>query len=193
MADADRVIEMLWRPGDGSDEVTVYALLDGARDPRIYDLVRLSKLDYRCLFLGKLAPQLARAAPYLVMLGRKSALTRQVIEEGWGESWGIFVRSPAILQDLRRHFRQFLQVEDETGKKFFFRFWDPRVLRMYLPTCIPIELRALFGPVERYCMEGEDPGELLEFELDDLELKQQAVPLTPAPPAPPAPASAIRR
>ena len=54
-----------------------------------------------------------------------------------------------------RHFRQFLRVRDEAGREFFFRFYDPRVLRVYLPTCNSEELRTFFGPVELFSMEGE--------------------------------------
>jgi len=54
-------------------------------------------------------------------------------------------------------------VHDEAGKPLYFRFYDPRVLRTYLPTCNASELAQIFGPVECYVQEGEDPGVLLRF------------------------------
>ena len=144
----------------------MFALLDGARDRRIFEMLQRSRLDYRSLFLGELAPELALASPYLVHLGSLSRESRYILEHGWGNHWGVFVRADVLLQDLRRHFRTFLQVEDENGRRLFFRFYDPRVLRAYLPTCTRQELEVVFGPVERYCLENDTAEALVEFTFD---------------------------
>ena len=168
----ERLVALLWQRGSRRRPPEVFVLLDAARDGRVYDFIRRTKLDRRCLFLGDLHPRLARAAPYLVHLSRRSPWTRELLEAGWGRSWGIFVRSPAILQDLRRHFRRFLQVQDEDGRRLFFRFYDPRVLRVYLPTCNRRELEYIFGPIEAYLMEEADGRRLLHCSLDRGELRQ---------------------
>ena len=174
----DRLVQALWREdGDGQDP-EVLLLLDGARDRSIQSLIRRSKLDHRCLFLGDLHPVLARAAPYLVQLGRRSPASRRLIEQVWGRNWGVFVRSPAILQDLRRHFRRFLQVRNEAGKRLLFRFYDPRVLAAYLPTCNRNELSYVFGPVDRFALEGESGSTLCELSLEQGELEQQSLQLS---------------
>lgn len=171
----DHVIQRLWRPDTAGGTPEICALLDAARDPRIYPMIRRSRLDYRCLYQGDLHPALAAAAPYVVSLAARSAFTRELIELGWGASWGLFLRSPAILQELVRHFRQFLTVKDDTGKVFFFRFYDPRVLRVYLPTCTPAEVRALFGPVEAMSLEGEEEDTMIELSHAKGELKRRIV------------------
>ena len=56
-------------------------------------------------------------------------------------------------------------MRDESGHPMFFRFYDPRVLRTYLPTCTVAELRLIFGPVEAFLLEGEEDDELLELSL----------------------------
>jgi len=163
-----RIMKRLFAPAESGEVPAVFALLDAARDERILPMIRRSRLDYCCLFLGALAPVLAEAAPYLVDISPRAPFTREILELGWGESWGIFVRAQqVILQDLRRHFRKLLLVEDESqaGCKRFFRFYDPRVLRVYFPTCTWEELRFVLGPVTRYCMEGEEAGVLLEYSL----------------------------
>jgi hypothetical protein len=64
---------------------------------------------------------------------------------------------------LRRHLREFLRVRDEAGKRLIFRYYDPRILRVYLPTCWPAELNTFFGPISAFITEGESSGEILEF------------------------------
>jgi hypothetical protein len=171
----DHVLDRLWRPGGNGGSPEVCLLLDSARDDRVMPLVRRNWIDHRCLFRGRLAPELAAAAPYVVSLGRRSTVTRAVVGTGWRQSLGVFVRSQAILQDLVRHFRQFLQVRDESGRLFFFRFYDPRVLRVYLPTCTPPELRTFFGPVELFSLEGEEEDTMLELSLKGGMLEQRIV------------------
>lgn len=160
----DRLLDALFPPPpeDGSPAPEVHAVLDGARDERIYRAVYDSRLDYECLFTGEIPYDLAEAAPYLVHLRREASFTRWVLEEGWGKSFGIFAWSRADLETLRRHFRRLLQATDEQGRKLYFRYYDPRVLRVYLPTCTVEELREVFGPVGRLLVEGAE-GQVLSY------------------------------
>lgn len=40
----------------------------------------------------------------------------------------------------------------------YFRFYDPRVLRRFLPVCTPDQLYAFFGPIDYFLFEDEDPA-----------------------------------
>ena len=144
----------------------VHALLDGARDRRIERMVRRVGNDYGCLYSGKLSERLKAAAPYLVRLGQRAKFTRELLEQGWGRSWGIFVvtHQEVAVGKLRRHFRPFLKVKDESGRTLVFRYYDPRVLRVYLPTCTDSEAEQFFGPVVKFWTEGPTPDELWAFE-----------------------------
>jgi hypothetical protein len=86
-----------------------------------------------------------------------------VIDNGWGNSWGVFLRTETSIRELRRHLRGFLRVRDEAGRRMIFRYYDPRVLRAYLPTCWPEELETVFGPVESYLMEALGGSEMQIF------------------------------
>ena len=55
---------------------------------------------------------------------------------------------------------------DEDGAVFYFRFYDPRVMRLYLPTCLEKELRTVFGPVRAFFIEAENDEEFEEFRFD---------------------------
>jgi hypothetical protein len=152
-------------PQGGATRTKFYAILDGARDGRIHARLRTAALDRLCLFRGELDPDLATAAPYLVPLqaAADDATLAWLAEVGWGRSWGIFAATAAPPDMLRRHFRTFLIVYDETAKPLYFRWYDPRVLRTYLPTCTPAELARVFGPVACYFAESADGYALLRY------------------------------
>jgi hypothetical protein len=170
------VLEALWPPGQ-SASLAVFVILDGARDERIYGLVDGTRLPKACLYSGDLPWQMQMTAPYLVQLDREDRFTRQVLAGGWGNSWGAFLRTETGVKQLRRHLRQFLRVRDEAGHRLIFRYYDPRVLRAYLPTCRPGELDEFFGPVHSFVTEGESPEEILEFRHEKNRLVTRSVEL----------------
>lgn len=149
---------------DAEDETRdVYAIVDAAQDEAIYPLIRDASPEHLCLFFGRKAVEMAEVAPYLVRLDPNDPFTDQILEKGWGNSWGIFLQSPSALQELARHFRRYLMVYDEDGKPLYFRFYDPRVFRVYLPTCNEAELKTVFGPVSFFLLEDEARSTALRF------------------------------
>ncbi len=136
----------------------LYAILDGARDEQIVPRLRASRTGWKCLFAGTLEPELASAAPYLVELDPHELYTQTLLAQGWGKAWGIFLVSRAPLEQLHRHFRGFLRVADEDGRMLLFRYYDPRVLRVYLPTCTTTEFDQVFGPVDAFLLEATTDG-----------------------------------
>jgi hypothetical protein len=156
--------ELLWPRGFTRD---VWMIVDAARDKQIYPMLVASYMEYSCLYSGQLAPAIERAAPYLVQLEFESSYTRRLLERAWGNSWGVILRCDSSLPRVRRHLRQFLMVRDPRGQQVLFRYYDPRVLRVYLPTCNREELRTVFGPVECYYMEDRNPEDVWEFRRDE--------------------------
>lgn len=164
-------MDQLWPPGETGPS-RVWTILDGARDEQIYQTVLTSYADRSCLYAGPLPPELEIASPYLVKMEFDDRFTWKVIDAGWGNSWGVFLKTDTSLERLRKHLRQFLVVKDERGKRLIFRYYDPRVLRVYLPTCTESELRTIYGPINEFIMEGENPKEMLSFRLESGKLKQ---------------------
>jgi hypothetical protein len=123
--------------------------------------------------------ELRLVAPYLVELDPANPSTGRLLDLAWGNSWGIFLRVDGDGDGgrLRHHLRGFLRVRTEAGKKLVFRYYDPRVLRAYLPTCTQSELRGVFGPVRSFIAEAEDPGTLIAFSFDGFRLSQSRVAL----------------
>jgi hypothetical protein len=140
----------------------LYALLDAARDDRVLELVRESGDEHQCLYEGDKAVELAEVAPHLVRLPTHSLILEKLLHEGWGKSWGVYLTSHGSFQDVRKHFRHFLRVESE-GQAFLFRFYDPRVLRVFLPVCNPEESHQFFGPVNCFLIEAREPALLLKY------------------------------
>jgi hypothetical protein len=174
---AARIERHFWPRGVTRD---VWAILDGARDRRVYGFLLDSYLNYSCLYAGALAPELEVAAPYLVQLEHDDKYTRQLLELAWGNSWGVFLKCDVRMERLRRHLRTFLRVQDYRGRRLVFRYYDPRVLRVYLPTCVSTELATVFGPVDRFWTESPGAETLLEFRFDRTKLLQTQLELTAA-------------
>jgi pSer/pThr/pTyr-binding forkhead associated (FHA) protein len=154
----DRLLSMLRR-----DFQPLYAILDAARDIKILALLLQHKEEYQSLYEGQEGAKLAQVAPYLVKLKKDSALLDTLVREGWGQSWGVYLTCPGEFAEVRRHLRHFLEVKLPDGKQVYFRFYDPRVLRTYLPTCTPEETNQFFGPIKKYLLEDERPEKVLQF------------------------------
>ena len=86
-----------------------------------------------------------------------------LVQQGWGKNWGVYLTCDQPPDVVRKHFRHFLMVVLPDGKQAYFRFYDPRVLRVFLPTCAEQEANLFFGPVRRYVVEDDQAEGLLSF------------------------------
>jgi len=168
--------QALW-PEGAQSRLGVWAIFDCARDPSIYAALLESRLEFRCLYSGRLPRLLEVNAPHLVELLPGHRLTARCLDEGWGQSWGVFVKidDPS---NLRHHLRKFLKVRDEDGRSLLFRWYDPRVLRTYLPTCTPDELREFFGPLDAWFSESAAGAAMVEHRFDGRVLRRREVAVT---------------
>ncbi len=157
------LVESLWCPDSDGLYPNVFALLDGARDRKIEPMLNQCGHDYQCLYSGNISYALKRAAPHIVHLQRQSLFTRKLLQRCWGNSWGIFAITPPTveLSKVRNNCRRMAKVEAPNGKTLIFRYYDPRVMRKFLPSCETNALHQVFGPVSTYAMESEDSGALL--------------------------------
>jgi hypothetical protein len=152
-----------------SRDLSLYAILDAARSEAIHPALSNSGAEFVCLHRD--APRaLALVAPHLVKLEPGSDFAEWVIREGWGKSWGIFLLTVASTEVLEEHFRKIIRVRNEAGETLFFRYYDPRVLRAYVPTCKTNELEQLFGPTSCVFAESEDGEGLVAYYYGDSRL-----------------------
>ena len=150
-----------------------YILLDAAR--MVGNLLEAKELNknHSSLYKGRSEEDLADVAPYLFSLEKGSDFENWYLENGWGDSWGVVLHSTFAFEETFKHFRKFLLVKTEDEEELYFRFYDPRVLRIFLPTCDEKQLREFFGPVEHFICEDEDPGYALIFSFENNKLQTQ--------------------
>ncbi|MDD5033742.1 MAG: DUF4123 domain-containing protein [Methylococcaceae bacterium] len=145
-------------------KLNAYAVLDGAANPALLDHLYDEQPEFVCLYRGELEPDIAECAPYLAKLEPGTAFCDWLIGNGWGNHWGIFALSRADIRTLRQHLRKLNRVyEPESHKPLLFRYYDPRVLRIFLPTCDEEQTAEFFGPVEAFFADAEDGEKISHF------------------------------
>lgn len=155
----------------------LFALLDGARDPGVLPMLQASGLEFKNLYEGPPSETLARWAPQLVRLPVGTPFLDTLVRAGWGRSWGFFLTAKLSLTEVRHHFRHFLLTKLPDGREAYFRFYDPRVLRVFLPSCDPEQAREFFGPIGRFLLEGHDAGVLMRFSHSSKGVREELVPV----------------
>ncbi|HVE57384.1 MAG TPA: DUF4123 domain-containing protein [Pyrinomonadaceae bacterium] len=150
----------------------LYCVLDGASVPDLPMRLYETNTPNYCLFRGELEPDVMYAAPYVAILLPGSSFSEWVLSESSGKHWGIFAHCRYSLKEMRRHCRALVNVYDEKGDPLIFRYYDPRVLRKFLPTCTDDEIITLFGKIETLFAETEDGNTLTAYTLENDRLKQ---------------------
>jgi hypothetical protein len=80
-----------------------------------------------------------------------------------GKALGVYLTSLAPFEVVLAHVRQLLWVQTVEGKRLYFRFYDPRTLRTFLPTLTPAEQQRFLGPIQYYLLEDEVPERLVKW------------------------------
>jgi hypothetical protein len=153
-------IEQHKQPGD-----ILYSVVDAAKDYRLAMASRdLLGEPLRPLFY-KAPRHMDRVGPYMTRIQCTNRYPdyMKLWADRLGDNAGILLLSSSWPQAIRSHLRSIFKVYDERGAMFYFRYYDPRVIRTYLPTCTAKECRQFFGPVRSFLVEGEAPGTMLRY------------------------------
>lgn len=153
------VVDELWRRRPG-----VFAILDGSRIPALRSWLEDQRLPYQCLFRGEKAVSLADEAPYLLGLGAERGVLARLVERFHDQRAVTYLESRAGFAAVRRQLRRMLLVKTTYGEVLYFRYYDPQVMRSFLPTARVPQLRYLFGDVvETWLVEARVPASLMAF------------------------------
>jgi hypothetical protein len=160
----------------------IHLLLDAARMKTNMALAKELNPNHSSLYKGRSEEALADFAPYMFSFSAENQFDSWFLEKGWGNSWGVLLASSAADAEVYRHFRKFLLVPTDEGKQVYFRFYDPRVLRVFLKTCDARQLQVFFGPIDYFLIENLDSaygtyhwlanGELKTKQLDQAAIRQ---------------------
>ncbi len=130
--------------------VSRYLLLDGAMIENLES--RLRDLDANPVveWLYRTTPYQAvfDAGPALVAVRSNSALEGAFIEH-WQHDAGLIIESDAPMPLLAEHLRSLIHARVPGDASMLFRYYDPRVMRNWLPALSPAEKDPLMGPVSR--------------------------------------------
>lgn len=152
-----------------------YILLDAARMNDAIDEAKKLNPSHESLYKSKEDDLLQSVAPFLFSFEKRGEFNNYFLDIGWGDSWGILIDANVSFDVLHKHFRRFLMVKTEDGLELYFRFYDPRVLRIFLPTCDSKQLAEFFGPIKSFLMEDEDPRFGIKFSLQNGELQTKKI------------------
>jgi len=146
----------------------IYAVVDAARDRELaFEGPYRHKWKIQWLFDEQTAPRMRDVAPYVVPLEFQPTypFAQSDYLDLWadrlGGSAGILLLTTSGPGALRRHLRKVFLARDDDGAEYFFRFYDPRVLRWSLPLLSGSEAREFFGCVRCILVEAETPGSML--------------------------------
>ncbi len=139
----------------------LYAVLDAARDARVTTFAEQGV--GRCLYRGESAIRLKDYAPYLVAIPDHATVSA-IMKLFWGRSVGVFLETDEPFDSLWSHLRRFTLVELPNESVAYFRFYDPRVLRTFLPTCSAGQRGEFFGKTTAMYTESYSPDRAWRFE-----------------------------
>ncbi len=172
-------IEALREVLQAKEPARLYAVVDAARGPMTIPPTLQAMTDQiSCLYRGQALEEFGDDTAWVVGIAPDESVLDWLIDNGFGKRWSIFLRSTLQLADVVRHLRKFTVIEDEEGTAHFFRFYDPRTLRQYLPVFTPEQNTAFFTGVDAWFCENDlRPDELLKFTANTGTLHREVISL----------------
>jgi len=166
--------------GLASPEEHIYALVDAARNLDLATIPHyLYKIKSEILFDGELGRFAAQVAPHFIPVPRDSEYF-----DHWDQHLGtcsgiLMITKLAPPRKVLAHLRKRYVVKDEADREYLFRYFDPRVLRTFIPTCTQAEAAAFFGPLRMIIVESEEPRQVWICEKSDSGVSIHAAALPP--------------
>jgi hypothetical protein len=151
-----------------------YILLDANRMEGMITEAKVVNSNYRPLLLSRSYSSGSDYSPYLFSYEPLSEFSDWYMEKGWGKGWGIMLRSHVSPPELIEHCRKFLHTVDEANE-LYFRYFDPRVLDIFLPTCNQSQLKEFFGPIDYFMIESPNVAYAELLWLDNYTLKRKMI------------------
>ena len=133
----------------GSDGGRLYALVDAAGNDQVLQRLAATEACHQSLFQGSDKERLFSVGAFLVACDQDFALLQWLTTEAWGSGSVVFLTSSVHWDQLFQHLQRSLTAVTHDDREVYFRYYDPRVLRDYLPLCPPAAAQRFLGPVTR--------------------------------------------
>jgi len=161
-----------------------YSLLDAARLGYNLTAAKALNPNHVSLYRGGEDPQMIATAPVLFWYQPHDPFA-QWLDQQWGTAPGITLVARIPPDELRKHLRRFLLIATDNGQQLYFRYYDPRILKVFLPTCDEDQIETFFGPVESYTVEDPENNQTITFYQEQAVLRQTYIERPNPQPTPP--------
>jgi hypothetical protein len=172
--------DYLFLARSGAEEGThLFCLMDAVSNPHIVPhLVTALPVPSDCLFSGSAKQDLGDQTAWLADVTDDATALETLVDEGYAKGMLSFLLSPLELKPLIRHLKRFTKVRDPEGTEHFFRFYDPKVMRQYLPVFTASQRDMFFSQIICAIFEDtRDSTKLFRFAATDGALKSEIIDL----------------
>lgn len=141
-----------------------FILVDTARLELPLEDQKFLNEEYLYLPIEESGDQIKEISPLIFRFSANSKFCEWFYLNCWGGFCGVLISAKTFsIYDLFGHFKNFLTIQTEDNEVLYFRFYDPRVLKIFLPTCDQNQLLEFFGPIESFICEGDTKEEAIRF------------------------------
>ncbi|AAO57317.1 MULTISPECIES: DUF4123 domain-containing protein [Pseudomonas] len=139
----------------------VYLLLDAALINDLAQRLLHMKEFARCqpLYVNTAYETLADCGPMLVEVTSNIPL-QEMFKQQWRDDSGIWLESAAKESELIEHLRSLVHVQLDSGVTVLFRYYDPRITRLWLASLENHELDSMLGPIDLIRLPLRDGSDL---------------------------------
>jgi hypothetical protein len=145
----DELREQL-KAASGGDDQGLFVLLDGARIPKLWVMLREFDVENAPLLRPSPEEDLSHVSPFVAHCTAGGDLLTWLAIDSTVLEAAVFLVADGNLEEVRDHLRRFLLVEDHQRNQRYLRFYDPRVLPTLLSASTNPERRRFFGPVRSF-------------------------------------------
>lgn len=143
-----------------------YMLLEAALIPCLTVTLEGFGEKFKSLYTGKVADDLEFAAPYIVEINPESKALSWVLKKYFEVA--LFLQSEKNFDDMWKHCRKFSYVADERGKRYYFRYFNPKVFKAYVTNLTPEEEEKFFTPFSQAFIKDEYLDKIYTFKRRDV-------------------------
>jgi Domain of unknown function (DUF4123) len=136
----------------------LYAIIDCAADPSIYPMLKNSGVKRACLYKkgvhfpgDAMTEELKANAPFLLEVEPDSSFFTKLMDLGFNKNWFIITCSDKDYDTVYEHCSDNLLAQTEDNTSLLFRWYDARILGVFLSSCTIDEIKSFFGPLLLFC------------------------------------------